>query len=250
MNDTPGSVWKDTDLVSTYLTGVRAAIPLAAEQLETMCRVIAELSGPVRRFADLGCGDGALTAALLGRFPAAAGLLVDHSPPMLVKAQERFADSTADLRFLEADLGRSDWHDQQDGPFDAVVSGFSIHHLTHTRKRELYQEIFARLAPGGLFVNVEHVSSPTPELERIFNESMVDAMFAHQQRIGSGKTREQVAREYVYRPDKAANILAPVEDQCQWLRQIGFEQVDCFLKYFELAVFGGRKPGEVSANPT
>ena len=247
MNDTPGNVWKDGELVATYLTGVRAAIPLAAEQLETMCRVIAELSGPVRRFADLGCGDGTLAAALLGRFPAVAGLLVDHSPPMLARARERFADTSADLRFLEADLARSDWCGEQDGPFDAVVSGFSIHHLTHARKRELYQEAFARLAPGGFFVNVEHVASPTPELERIFNESMVDAMLAHQQRIGSDKTREQVAREYVYRPDKAANILAPVEEQCQWLRQIGFEQVDCFLKYFELAVFGGRKPDETSS---
>lgn len=247
MDDTQGSVWKDGGLVATYLTGVRAAIPLAAEQLETMCRVIAELTGPVRCFADLGCGDGTLTAALLGRFPAAAGLLVDHSPPMLAKARERFADSSADLRLREADLAHSDWCDEQDGPFDAVVSGFSIHHLTHPRKRELYQEIFTRLAPGGFFVNIKHVSSPTPQLERIFNESLVDAILAHQQRIGSGKTREQVAREYVYRPDKAANILAPVEDQCQWLRQIGFEQVDCFLKYFELTVFGGRKPGKISS---
>jgi tRNA (cmo5U34)-methyltransferase len=30
-----------------------------------------------------------------------------------------------------------------------------------------------------------------------------------------------------------------VEDQCRWLRDIGFAEVDCFWKYFELAVFGG-----------
>jgi hypothetical protein len=38
-----------------------------------------------------------------------------------------------------------------------------------------------------------------------------------------------------------ANILALVEDQCRWLRQIGFRDVDCFWKYFELAIFGGLK---------
>ena len=38
------------------------------------------------------------------------------------------------------------------------------------------------------------------------------------------------------------NILAPVGDQCDWLREIGFEDVDCYFKIFELAVFGGRKP--------
>jgi len=55
-------------------------------------------------------------------------------------------------------------------------------------------------------------------------------------------TREQVAHEFVHRPDKAANILAPVEAQCEWPRACGYEDVDCFFKVFELAVFGGRKP--------
>ena len=45
-----------------------------------------------------------------------------------------------------------------------------------------------------------------------------------------------------YRPDKAANILAPVDEQCRWLREIGYEDVDCYLRILELAVFGGRKP--------
>jgi hypothetical protein len=52
---------------------------------------------------------------------------------------------------------------------------------------------------------------------------------------------EEVRREYVSRPDRADNILALVEDQCRWLRDIGFRDVDCFWKYFELAIFGGRR---------
>jgi hypothetical protein len=42
-------------------------------------------------------------------------------------------------------------------------------------------------------------------------------------------------------PDKKENILAPGEEQCRWLRLIGFADVDCFLRVFELALFGGRK---------
>ncbi|SPE57295.1 hypothetical protein SBV1_270094 [Verrucomicrobia bacterium] len=30
-------------------------------------------------------------------------------------------------------------------------------------------------------------------------------------------------------------------EQCQWLREIGFENVDCYFKVFELALFGGTK---------
>jgi 16S rRNA G1207 methylase RsmC len=44
------------------------------------------------------------------------------------------------------------------------------------------------------------------------------------------------------RLDKSDNILAPVSAQCDWLSSIGYEDVDCFFKCFELAIFGGRKP--------
>ena len=59
--------------------------------------------------------------------------------------------------------------------------------------------------------------------------------------VATGKTRQQVDEEYYSRPDKAANLLAPVESQCKWLREIGFVDVDCYLKVFELALFGGLK---------
>jgi hypothetical protein len=61
--------------------------------------------------------------------------------------------------------------------------------------------------------------------------------------VGTSKTQEQIALEYYHRPDKTANILAPMEDQCQWLREIGFEHVDCYFKILELALFGGKRPG-------
>jgi hypothetical protein len=71
---------------------------------------------------------------------------------------------------------------------------------------------------------------------------MTDSLHAFHGRQGSAKTREQVADEFVHRPDKAVNILAPVETQCDWLRACGFADVDCYFKVFELAVFGGRRP--------
>ena len=93
-----------------------------------------------------------------------------------------------------------------------------------------------------MFVNVEHVASRTTWIEAISDELMVDSLYAFHTTQGSGKSREQVAHEFVHRPDKAANILAPVEAQCDWLHAIGYEDVDCYFKVFELAVFGGRRP--------
>lgn len=35
---------------------------------------------------------------------------------------------------------------------------------------------------------------------------------------------------------------ARLEDQLMWLREAGFDDVDCFWKWMELSLAGGRRP--------
>ena len=126
-----------------------------------------------------------------------------------------------------------------EGKFDAILSGLAIHHLSDERKRSLYEEIYDVLSRGGVFLNLEHISSPTPLVEEMFNEAMAEHLYMRRRERGEDVTPEKVKRDFLERPDRAANILAPVEAQCEWLREIGFVEVDCFWKYFELAIFGG-----------
>jgi SAM-dependent methyltransferase len=170
----------------------------------------------VRRVLDLGAGDGRLLALLRVERPEVRGVAVDASPTMLEAARARFAGDPMvevvahDLdEPLPAPLGR----------FGAVVSSFAIHHCAHERKRALYGEVFGLLEPGGVFYDLEHVASPTPELHAAFLAAL-------------GMTAEQ---------EDQSNKLLDVETQVRWLREIGFVQVDCFWKWRELAVFGGVK---------
>jgi len=237
-------VWQRDALVRTYLNDIRGGIPFGSEQIEMMLRVIEARGTPVRSFADLGCGGGTLAQALLTRYPDALATLADFSEPMLEAARAQLATRRPAPHFAVADLASPDWRAVTAGraPFDAVVSGYAIHHLADTRKRELYDEIFDLLAPGGMFINVEHVASRSAWIETIADELMIDSHHAFQVQQQTGRSREQVAEEFVHRPDKSANILAPVEVQCEWLRARGYEDVDCYFKVFELAVFGGRRP--------
>jgi len=178
--------------------------------------LLAEISETAERILDLGTGDGRLLALVLLKCPRACGTALDFSLPMLEKARKRFAGDGR-VAVVEHDLRRPlpDF-----GSFDAVVSSFAIHHLCHERKRELYAEVFATLTSGGVFLNLEHVDSPTPRLHARFLEAM-------------GITPEE---------EDKSNILLDVETQLRWLREIGFEDVDCLWKWRELALLAGAKP--------
>lgn len=242
--DSRESVWKDSNLVDGYLNQVRKGVPLAQVQLDVMLRVIAGCNRPVDNFLDLGCGDGILAATILEKYPNARGVLVDFSMPMIQAALYKLKEYSRSLHFSSVDYTDPDWFDivATYGPFDVVVSGFSIHHQSHPVKQQIYTDIFDMMEPGGIFVNIEHVSSATPWIEALYDEYFIDSLWASQLTDENAQTRAQVASAYHEREDKQENILAPVELQCAWLRRIGFADVDCFFKTFELAVFGGRRP--------
>jgi len=168
------------------------------------------------RILDVGCGDGRLLALVLEHCPQATGIAIDFSPTMLERVRQRFAgDKRVEVREHNLDHRLPEL-----GKFDAVVSSFAIHHVTDERKRELYAEVFHLLAPAGVFCNLEHVSSPTPRLHSQFLTAL-------------GKSLET---------EDPSNKLLDVETQHGWLRSIGFEDVDCYWKWRELALLSGLKP--------
>ena len=245
------AVWQAEALSSTYLNGVRGAIPLAAEQIDILVRLARAARPSPRAILDLGCGDGILGYALLDAFDRAKPtvVLADFSPPMLAAARARRDGRTdgraGQIHFIELDYAQTDWSGRVTGHalparYDIIVSGFSIHHQPDDGKRRIYADIFALLSPGGIFLNLEHVASASRWGEEQFEAAFIDAL--HRFHGPRGKTRDQVAADFYHRPDKTANRLSPVETQLQWLREIGFEHVDCFFKVFELALFGGIRP--------
>ena len=238
------TAWKSATLANKYLQTIRGVIPLASEQLDVMIRAITSLT-EVNRFLDLGCGSGILSSAILDRFPKACGALVDFSGPMLAAAREQLAAYADNLTFVDADLASPSWvkNLKEKAPYNVIVSGFALHHLTDERKKQIYTEIHDLLQPGGIFLNIEHVASATPWVESLFETLFIDRLYEKEQ--GGARTREELGKEYYHREDKKANILALVEHQCQWLRDIGYQDVDCYFKILELAVFGGRRAPKV-----
>lgn len=210
----PSEEWTDVDRVSGYLERADG-FPHRAEGEGALLELVPVGAG---RVLDLGTGDGRLLTLLRRDRPGMLGVGLDFSAVMLEAARERLAGEDG-IELVE--------HDLDDplpalGRFDAVVSSLAIHHLDHERKRSLYAEVFGLLEPGAVFANFEHVASPTDRLHRAF--------FAA---IGEPLENEDPS-------DRTLDV----ETQLGWLREIGFEDVDCYWKWREMALLAGVKPRE------
>jgi SAM-dependent methyltransferase len=208
------SEWTTPEHALAYLQ-MADRIPHRTEGEATL---LEEVPRTARRVLDLGAGDGRLLNLLLLACPDASGVAVEFSPPMLEKLRARFG-SECRVQVVEHDLERPL---PALGTFDVIASSFAIHHLPDPRKREVYQEVCSALEPGGVFCNLEHVSSPSDRVHQHF----LDAL---------GIRPEQEDR---------SNKLLDVETQLRWLREIGFLDVDCYWKWRELALLIGRRPKE------
>lgn len=237
MTETKSSSWQDPAVARQFLDERRSAIPFGPEQVLVMLRLVRHFRPEPSHILDLGCGDGFLARALLAEYPKASIVLIDHSEPMLERARQAMALSADQCEIVHGDLRAPLRQSAGHGPADLIVSGLAIHHLPHERKRSLYGEIFDFLATGGLFVNIDHVASVSREVEAVYDAAYIDYCSTR-----TGKDRAVVEAQYCGRPDKADNILERAEVQIDWLREIGFLHADCYLKWFELAVFGGFKP--------
>ena len=207
----PSREWTDAEHVRQYLDRADE-LPHRVEGEAVLLELVPVTA---KRILDLGTGDGRLLALLRKARPEALGVGLDFSAEMLAAARERLAGADR-VELVE--------HDLDDplpalGSFDAVVSSFAIHHLEHERKRSLYGEAFDLLEPGGAFANFEHVASPTDRLHRAFFAAIDEPL---ENEDPSDRTLD-------------------VETQLAWLREIGFDDVDCYWKWREMALLAGVK---------
>ena len=203
------SLWKTPEHALDYLNRVDT-IPRRAEGEATLIDFI---PANARRILDLGTGAGRLLGLVEEARPQAHFVGLDFSPTMLAEVRKKF-ESHANVTVVEHNF-------EQPlpplGAFDAVISGFAIHHLVHPRKRSLYAEIFSILNSGGVFYNLDHVSAPTARLHADFLKA----------------TQRET--------EDPENKLLDLFTQLQWLEEIGFTDVDCHWKWREFALFGGVK---------
>jgi tRNA (cmo5U34)-methyltransferase len=212
----PGQEWREQARSERWL-GIRDRLPGGAQMREVLLEDVIGDRRP-RRVLDLGTGGGALIADVRSISPSTHAYGLDISPPLLAAARMHFAGEKG-VHFREHDLGEP--LPTEHGRFDLIISAWVIHHLPDERKQELYREVFDLLEPGGLFCNMDLIALPTEELQR-----RALAVFA-------SMDEEE---------EDSSDQPAAVETQLTWLRDDGFENVDCYWKWLATAMMVGERP--------
>lgn len=176
---------------------------------------------------DLGAGTGLLSAMVAKAFPAAHLHLTDISVAMLAQAQQRFADRLHVTFAVQDHLQLA-----AESEYDLVMSALSIHHLDHTDKRILFQQVHRALRLGGMFINADQALGPTPLAEEEYERHWLAEVIRNKV---SALSLEKACERM--KEDKNA-VLA---DQLQWLAESGFKDIKCSYQRYRFVVYGGRQ---------
>lgn len=236
-HDTNAAVWKSDLGVSYWKTSEADRERRRASHRELMAELLPFGVDEAFTFADLGAGTGAASRTILDRFPRANAILADFSPQMMAHGVAELAPYAGRYAYVEFDLSRpGQWPALIPNPVDAVISSLSVHHLNDTRKRGLFAEIFARLAPGGWYLNYDPVAPPDPVVE--------EAWLRAEDRRDPSAARKRAHRteEEQFRYENHVRYMIPLEPQVGFLSAAGFEGVDVYWKELDYVIYGGRKP--------
>lgn len=212
-----------------YDSWICKAVPGYGEMRQIALELLPPLPQAPLQILDLGAGTGLFSTLVQSKYPTAHFTLWDVADKMLEVAKGRFANSAAQFSYVVGDYRSFSEVDA----YDLIISSLSIHHLSDPEKQELFRRIFQSLKPGGIFLNMDQIKGSTPELQETYCRKWEEIT-----RI-NGATVEEirggVERRRLY--DREATM----ENQLQWLREAGFQEVDCVYKKWLMGLFYAKR---------
>jgi tRNA (cmo5U34)-methyltransferase len=236
--------WTEADS-ELYRDLAPVAVPARAEQIATLLTLLPFKQDQAFRAVEAGCGEGILSYALLDCFSQVQIMALDGSAEMRRQAAARLEPFGPRSRIESFDLHETNWFRHlQD--VDCIVSSLCLHHLDAQQKQRLFSASFERLAGGGgLFIAdlVEPQRSEARELFAATWDRLAEAQ--SQAETGSPQLFEKFleAEWNYYRYGDPIDQPSPLVDQLIWLKEAGFQGVDCFWLQAGHAIYGGYKLG-------
>jgi tRNA (cmo5U34)-methyltransferase len=212
-----------------YDQDIVRVIPGHKELHKKIEQVVKEFSQEkkIQMILDLGVGTGLTSEIIMKIVPNSLLVGVDFSEKMLSGAEKRLSKYKTKLLlgdYSQIVLGNK---------FDIIVSVIGIHHQNNEGKKNTFKKIFDSLNSEGLFIFGDLVTF-RDKYEVALNEAK------HYAFLVQNAQNEQSLSEWTYH-HKFLNDLAPLEDQVQWLKGIGFTSVEVVFRKFNTALIIAKK---------
>jgi len=210
------------------------------------------------RVLDIGGGWGPVTRVVLEAYPRARVTLQDFSLPMLDEARRRLQERGDAVTFTQSDLMSPKWTANLGGPFDAVVSSLAIHNVRFPdRIRDIYAEVFPLVAPGGCFLNLDQIAAGELAGRAGRHAQQMAARQELFEQTGQWKSLGELPTGsgrrgpmHAHGPTAEADLQriaghepATLSNQLRWLREAGFDEVDCFVRDGRSGLLGAFRAG-------
>jgi tRNA (cmo5U34)-methyltransferase len=211
--------------VEYYDKWMKLALPSYDELFEITRELIPFAVNKPIEVLDLGAGTGLFSEHVFRKYLRAKFTLCDLAPKMLDVARKRFQEHPSQFEYRVGDYRELNGENR----YDLVISSLSIHHLEDEEKRQLFKQIYRALKDTGIFINVDQIKGPTPEMQKLYWENWLEKV----REKGAEKDQIQASIQRRKEYDKDATLT----DQLAWLSEAGFVNVDCVYKNYFIGVF-------------
>jgi tRNA (cmo5U34)-methyltransferase len=208
---------------------IQKLIPYYNEMVEAISESILADANKNLDVLDLGCGTGTIARAIKIKYPNAHITCLDIAENMIEMAKCKM-NSFNDIEYIVS--GFSDYKFNR--TYDVIVSSLALHHLADDKgKKIFYGKCFANLNNNGCFYNADVVLGSSDKLQDLYLSKWIEYM---NRKINKDEIQSKWMVTY-----KQEDHPAKLSDQLKWLQELGFRELDVIWKYYNFAVYGGRK---------
>lgn len=239
--------WSEADS-QKFLSHSEIFVPGRTEQIASLLHLIPARTEETFTIVELAAGGGVLARAILERFPFCQYVALDGSAVMRDQLSHTLSEFGKRVEVRPFELEEQQWRAALPAPLRCVLSSLAVHHLTDAGKRQLFQDMFTRLEPGGTMLLADIVKPATPRIAELYARQY-DEIVRSQSLAAYGDLRgyesfQELKWNYFihdYTDPNSYDLPSLLSDQLLWFREAGFSMVDCFWMQAGHAVYGGYK---------
>lgn len=213
-------------VVQVFDDMITRSVPLYRESLYRQAQLAAHFYQDNTVLYDLGCSNGNFGVQFMQQMTSQPFKMVgiDSSQPMLDQYARRLKDMSCneDIELCHQSI--------EEYPFKAtsvVVINLTLQFLSLEVRTQLLQRVYDALLPGGILLLTEKVVHQDHELSQLQQD------WYYRFKKENGYSQLEISQKR----DALENVLIPetIEHHENRLRQLGFHQIDVWLKWFNFA---------------